>query len=1125
MPRAMCRGLLMLPGKMRRHVADIHLRPEPEGDQDPMKVGKSMGCSLGEDALLLAAPCSSAMALDPAEALEETESLVQTRYAVQRLREMATTFLLLVPPTPTPKGLQQAEEQREALTRELRCREEERVRKEQRGADAQCLGGGWGEQVEESQSVEQLKAKQVLMALELAIKVAGEAAAAAERAADFEGKGRLHDGHRKAEETHGNLPELRRRQSFSATLGGGLWLGSSLLPREWSKGDGNFDGGYAGGCLCWVLVVLVAWGYHEDEVGEAIQSLRREDIFLQSKIHPQDLGYVSTQRAFQESLQRLKTSYLDSMLLHKPWCWPGACSREPEGTWQESWRALEELHTSQLALAIGICDVDAALLLQLLQQRQKPHIVQNWCLGVGYDQQNPVLLHPVLRSIAVFHGRTVVLNWALGQGVSVLPASTDEARQRMWRPLMPLEWPLALDGTLDDVEPSTAIMTGAAWRERHRCRRVLGHAMPCVYHASLTKNRSSIRRDGLRKQPARHGHPYVYGTFKCGQAQRIGQNRWGDAFDIWMMKVEQSEILTDVHPPWCGMTDFQEVLLDSIGPERLMLVYTPEGAFLNRLCKWLFCGILVLVPLGVAYWVLPDHTKPVTHSLMQRSKQMAHTVMTGLYQATLGMGQMAHSSLRIAQYGMTEAYKAILAMGPAVEHGKQMAHTAMTGLWQVMVGTGQMAHSSLQIAQYGMAEAYKAILAIGPTVEYGKQMAHTAMTGLRQVMVGMGQVAHSSLQIAQYGMAEAYKAILAMGPAVEHGKQMAHTAMTRLWQVMVGMEQMAHSSLQIAQYGTAEACKAILAMGPTVEHGKQMAHTAMTGLWQVMVGMGQVAHSSLQIAQHGMAEAYKAILAMGPAVEHGKQMAHTAMTGLWQVMVGMEQMAHSSLQIAQYGMAEAYKAILAMGPAVEHGKQMAHTAMTGLWQVMVGMEQMAHSSMQIAQYGMAEAYKAILAMGPSVEHGKQMAHTAMTGLWQVMVGMGQVAHSSMQIAQHGVAEAYKAILAMGPAVEHGKQMAHTAMTGLWQVMVGMGQVAHSSMQIAQHGMAEAYKAILAMGPWVEYSKHMVLVILARFYQLALGIGQLAEYSMGLSQSGMARVYAGMFAKGSFVAHFMRSLSL
>ena len=28
--------------------------------------------------------------------------------------------------------------------------------------------------------------------------------------------------------------------------------------------------------------------------------------------------------------------------LHKPWCWPGACAHEPEGTWQDSWHALED---------------------------------------------------------------------------------------------------------------------------------------------------------------------------------------------------------------------------------------------------------------------------------------------------------------------------------------------------------------------------------------------------------------------------------------------------------------------------------------------------------------------------------------------------------------------------------------------------------------------------------------------------------------------------------------------------------------------------------------------------------------------------------------------------------------
>jgi len=158
MPVAMCRALLMLPGKMRRQVADVHLRMEMQCDL----LGKG--------------------STDP-ELLEESESLVQTRYAVQRLREMATTFLLLVPPTPTPKGFKTAEE---LLTRELRCREEDQRRKEQRDANME-QEPHTEEPTEGSQSVEQLKAKQVQMALELAIKVAGEAAAAAEKAAEFEG--------------------------------------------------------------------------------------------------------------------------------------------------------------------------------------------------------------------------------------------------------------------------------------------------------------------------------------------------------------------------------------------------------------------------------------------------------------------------------------------------------------------------------------------------------------------------------------------------------------------------------------------------------------------------------------------------------------------------------------------------------------------------------------------------------------------------------------------------------------------------------------------------------------------------------------------------------------------------
>ncbi|CAE7219223.1 yvgN [Symbiodinium sp. CCMP2456] len=207
------------------------------------------------------------------------------------------------------------------------------------------------------------------------------------------------------------------------------------------------------------------WGYHEEEVGEAVylSGIPREELFLQSKIHPEDLGYAATKQALAVSLRRLNTTYLDAILLHKPRCWPGACARHPEGTWQESWRALEDVLDDGLVRAIGICDVDEPLLEELLQQRQKPHIIQNWmdpfhqdrevrqrCREAGIQYQaysslgtqwvhfrghilNPVFANQVLRTIAEQREGNVaqvVLAWALHHGVAVIPASTSKERQR-----------------------------------------------------------------------------------------------------------------------------------------------------------------------------------------------------------------------------------------------------------------------------------------------------------------------------------------------------------------------------------------------------------------------------------------------------------------------------------------------------------------------------------------------------------------------------------------------------------------------------------------------------------------------------------------------------------------------
>lgn len=207
------------------------------------------------------------------------------------------------------------------------------------------------------------------------------------------------------------------------------------------------------------------WGYAEDEVGDAVaeSGVPRGNISVQTKIHPEDLGYEATKKAFLVSLERLRSPYVDSMLIHKPRCWEGACDKEPDGTWQDSWRALEEFYESGKAHAIGICDVDKQLLDELLVQKHKPHIIQNWmdpfhqdkiirsrCKKEGIQYQaystlgaqwvhfrkhkrNPVLTHPMLNAVAKAHDATVaqvVINWATRHGVAVIPASRNIDRQQ-----------------------------------------------------------------------------------------------------------------------------------------------------------------------------------------------------------------------------------------------------------------------------------------------------------------------------------------------------------------------------------------------------------------------------------------------------------------------------------------------------------------------------------------------------------------------------------------------------------------------------------------------------------------------------------------------------------------------
>jgi diketogulonate reductase-like aldo/keto reductase len=131
----------------------------------------------------------------------------------------------------------------------------------------------------------------------------------------------------------------------------------------------------------------VEW-YREDEAGSGMHtflggnsntgSLTREDIFVTTKMHPRNLGFEATLAAFKTSPVNLKTDYVDLFMLHYPRCW--MCeNKEPEGTFLDSWRAMEKLAGEGKIRSLGVSNFEVSDLEELWHAAIiKPAVVQNW---------------------------------------------------------------------------------------------------------------------------------------------------------------------------------------------------------------------------------------------------------------------------------------------------------------------------------------------------------------------------------------------------------------------------------------------------------------------------------------------------------------------------------------------------------------------------------------------------------------------------------------------------------------------------------------------------------------------------------------------------------------------------
>ena len=116
------------------------------------------------------------------------------------------------------------------------------------------------------------------------------------------------------------------------------------------------------------MIDTAASYFNEEETGAALRSsgLRREDVFVTTKLWVQDYEYDDALRAFDLSMKKLGLDYLDLYLLHKPY-----------GNYYAAWRAAERLYKEGRIRAIGVTSFTNERLQDLfLHNEVKPAVNQ-----------------------------------------------------------------------------------------------------------------------------------------------------------------------------------------------------------------------------------------------------------------------------------------------------------------------------------------------------------------------------------------------------------------------------------------------------------------------------------------------------------------------------------------------------------------------------------------------------------------------------------------------------------------------------------------------------------------------------------------------------------------------------
>ena len=183
---------------------------------------------------------------------------------------------------------------------------------------------------------------------------------------------------------------------------------------------------------------------NEEAVGTGIKKsgIAREELFITSKLWVSDMGYESTKKAFQTSLDKLGTEYLDLYLIHRP-----------RGDVKGSWKAMEELYTAGKIKAIGLSNFLEDQLVNLLayakvkptvnqiethvffqqhkaQKVLKQHGVQMEAWSPFARGRNNIFTNATVATIGAAYNKSnaqVCLRWLYQRGIVAIPRSSQKA--------------------------------------------------------------------------------------------------------------------------------------------------------------------------------------------------------------------------------------------------------------------------------------------------------------------------------------------------------------------------------------------------------------------------------------------------------------------------------------------------------------------------------------------------------------------------------------------------------------------------------------------------------------------------------------------------------------------------